>query len=173
MTEEWETHTVKSVFEGSIVSFLEVVLWLLILGSICDQGCKDNPMGPPFIGAEHGTNMSCSPVYAIVRKMDKFSISAIFSHRKVSHFKGWKRRLTFRSFWACLLEVTVSWHSPLSQLKPYCLTPLLTLVAVLSTLDFTQGAKFHSLVRVLTLWTLCSNSVVSPTPSDLPQLINS
>lgn len=44
-----EECTVKSVFEASIVSTLEAILWLLILGLRCDQGCKDNP-GPPFIG---------------------------------------------------------------------------------------------------------------------------
>lgn len=152
--------TVKSVFEGSIVSTLEAIQWLLILGLRCDQGCKNNPMVPLLLVLEHGKNTNWCPVYTTVRKMDKFPISATFSHGKVSHFKGWKRCLIFRSCWVCLLEITVSWHSRLAQLKPYCLRPLLTLVAVLSTFDFIQGTKCHSLVRVVTLQSLCSNSVV-------------
>lgn len=128
MTKEWEAHTVKLCFEGSIISILEAVLWLLILG--LRPGLKTQSYGPVplLLVLEHGTNMSYSPVYTTVRKMDKFSISAIFSHGKVSH---WKRCLTCRNCWTRLLKVTVSWHSLLSQLKPYCLTPLLILVMVL------------------------------------------
>lgn len=136
--------TVKSIFEGNTVSILGAILWLLILGLRGDQGCKDNRMVPLLLVLAHGTNTICSPVYTTIRKMDKFSISATFSHGKVSHFKGWKWWLTFRSCWACLLEVTLSWHSPLGQPQPCCLSPLLAPVAVLSTLDFIQAAKCRS-----------------------------
>lgn len=122
----------------------------LNLGFKMCPGLQRQSYGLHFISAEHGPNTSLSPVYAIVRKTDKFSISATFSHGKVNHFKGWK------GVWFLEVagHVSLKSQSPdilLLAYKLYCLKALLTLIAALSTFDFIQGAKCHSLVRGVTL----------------------
>lgn len=147
-----EECTVKSVFEASIVSTLEAILWLLILGLRCDQGCKDNPMVPLLLVIEHGTNTSCFPVYTIVRKMDKFP----FFH--LCHLLSWEGESLLGlekvfDFYK-LLSMSPWNHSLLifsSCSTKTILRPLLTLVIVLSTFDFIQEAKCPSLVIVVTL----------------------
>lgn len=146
-----EECTVKSVFEASIVSTLEAILWLLILGLRCDQGCKDNPMVPLLLVIEHGTNTSCFPVYTIERKMDKFPF---FPSLPPSLMGRWGLEKVFDLY--KLLSISPWNHSLLifsSCSTKTILRPLLTLVIVLSTFDFIQEAKCPSFGQ-------CSNSVV-------------